>query len=312
MSRPNISAFAAAKINLNLHVTGRRADGYHLLDSLVAFADIGDEIEIEPAREFAFHLAGPFADKFSPQENSSGPDSKNLVVRAALGMARLAGKAPDFKITLVKNLPLGGGIGGGSADAAAVMRGLMILWGMDENAPGLMALAEELGSDVPVCLIGRAARMQGIGEQITPLVSFPDMPAVLVHPGKHSSTVEIFRRYREDFSSQMPMPEGFETPEDLTDFLRETGNDLTRAACEAVPEIKTVIEALATQKGCILTRMSGSGSCCFGLFQSQVKAGEAAEKIQAAHPGYWVRACRITGGAKAAPPAATGTDRPAR
>lgn len=295
MSRSRISAFAPAKINLNLHVTGRRADGYHLLDSLVAFADIGDEIEIVPAREFSFRVAGPFADKFGPQEISSAPDSKNLAVRAALDMAGLTGKMPDFELNLVKNLPLGGGIGGGSADAAAVMRGLLAYWEIEESWPGLMETAVSLGADVPVCLMGKPAFMRGIGEQITPLTSFPEMPAVLVHPGKHCSTVEMFRRYREDFSSETLMPEGFKTPEDLADFLRETGNDLTRAACEIVPEIKTVIEALSAQKGSVLTRMSGSGSCCFGLFQSQVQAGGAAAKIQAAHPDYWVRPCRITG-----------------
>lgn len=312
MSSPGLKVCAPAKINLSLRVTGKRVDGYHLLDSLVAFADFGDEISIAPAREFAFRIAGPFADQFSPEESAADPDSKNLAVRAALGMARLLDRAPDVEIALEKKLPLGGGIGGGSADAAALMRGLLDYWEISGTPPGLVDLAASLGADVPVCLAGKPARMRGIGERLDVLNSFPSISAVLVHPGTPCPTAEVFHRFRQPFSAELPISDRFDTLDDLLAFLKENGNDLTKPACEAVPEIRDVLDALAERESCVLSRMSGSGSACFGLFPSREEAVAAAAKIQAENPLWWVRACRIMGAAEVAPPEATAPDRPTR
>lgn len=293
MSAPGPAiTLAPAKINLSLRVTGRRADGYHLLDSLVAFADCGDKIAIAASPEFSFRLSGPFAGAFGAGEGE-GPDSGNLAARAALGLARLLDRPPAVDIALEKNLPLGGGIGGGSADAAAVLRGLLAFWGEKAAQPGLPGLLADLGADVPVCFTGRPARMRGAGEQIDPLECFPAMPAILVHPGISCPTAEVFRRLRPPFGAGTPVPPRIRSPGDLVAFLRESGNDLTRAACEIVPEIEDALAVLAAAPGCLISRMSGSGSTAFGLFRTPDSAETAARDIAVARPAYWVRAVTI-------------------
>jgi len=285
------SIFAPAKINLYLHLTGRRDDGYHLLDSLIAFADIGDELTIRSASEFGFEVTGPFAERFSAAERDASPDSSNLVVRAAWALARAAGKAPDVHITLNKVLPLAAGIGGGSSDAAAAIWGLMKLWSIPESAPYLPDVMAELGADVPVCLNCQSARMQGIGEVIEPLAQLPEMPALLVNPLEPCATPEVFLRTGKAFKPAVSKDlSALTTKTELLDFLQQQENDLTPAAMEITPVIGDVLGALERSQGCALARMSGSGATCFGLFDSTESCQKAADHLRGDHPGWWIKA----------------------
>jgi 4-diphosphocytidyl-2-C-methyl-D-erythritol kinase len=270
---------ARAKINLALHVTGRRADGYHLLDSLVAFADIGDRILVSAADTLSLTVTGPMAAGLS-----AGPD--NLVLRAALTLGRGRGAA----ITLEKHLPIASGIGGGSADAAATLLALAELWGCPLPKP---AAVLALGADVPVCLAGVAARMQGIGEVISPLI-LPPAHVVLVNPGFGLATADVFRAVTRHDNPPLEMP-GTTLPDvqALTVWLRQMRNDLQPAAESLAPGIAKVIAALQTQPQCLIARMSGSGATCFGLFATAAAAEGAAQTL--ARPGWWVRAAALAG-----------------
>jgi 4-diphosphocytidyl-2-C-methyl-D-erythritol kinase len=270
---------ARAKINLALHVTGRRADGYHLLDSLVAFADIGDRILVSAADTLSLTVTGPMAAGLS-----AGPD--NLVLRAAMTLGRGRGAA----ITLEKHLPIASGIGGGSADAAATLLALAELWGCPLPKP---AAVLALGADVPVCLAGVAARMQGIGEVISPLI-LPPAHVVLVNPGFGLATADVFRAVTRHDNPPLEMP-GTTLPDvqALTVWLRQMRNDLQPAAESLAPGIAKVIAALQTQPQCLIARMSGSGATCFGLFATAAAAEGAAQTL--ARPGWWVRAAALAG-----------------
>lgn len=271
-----VEAHAPAKINLTLHVTGRRPDGYHLLDSLVVFADLGDVLRVAPAETVSLRVTGPMADGVP-----TGPE--NLVLRAA----ELMGVAAE--IELEKHLPAAAGIGGGSSDAAATLRALAELTGRP-----LPAEAARLGADVPVCLAARPARMRGIGEQVSPVSGVPDLAAVLVNPGAAVSTPEVFARLerREDPPMPDPLPR-WETAAELVRWLVAQRNDLEAAARAVAPEIGTALAALAAMPGCGLARMSGSGATCFGLFPDRAAAGAAAAAL--ARPGWWVRAVTLRG-----------------
>lgn len=255
---------APAKLNLTLHVTGRRADGYHLLDSLVVFLEVGDVVTITPG-PLALTLGGPFGAALSDDPN-------NLCLRAA----RLAGA--EVAIALEKNLPVASGIGGGSADAAAVLRAL------DCRPPH----PEQLGADVPVCLAGRSSRMQGLGEIVTPLPALPALHLVLVNPLRALSTPAVFGALACRENPPMPeiLPE-FTDAEGLTGFLRTCRNDLEAPAISLMPEIADCIAAL-DGAGARLARMSGSGATCFGIFADADAARAARARIAAAHPGWWV------------------------
>jgi 4-diphosphocytidyl-2-C-methyl-D-erythritol kinase len=275
-----IEAFAPAKLNLSLHVTGRRADGYHLLDSLVAFADVGDRIRVERADRTSLTVTGPQAAGLS-----AGDD--NLVLRAA----RLMPQAPA-RITLDKVLPVASGIGGGSADAAATLRALAGLHGLP--LPQAQAVLG-LGADVPVCLEGRACRMTGVGEGVTPLAQpLPEVAVVLVNPGVALATPSVFAAL--DRRDNPPMPHVLPPLRDLpalVAFLRRTRNDLEPPAIRLAPVIARVRAALAAQPGCALARMSGSGATCFGLFADDAGAMAAAAALRRAEPGWWVAAARL-------------------
>jgi len=272
---------AWAKINLTLHVTGRRADGYHLLDSLVVFVGVGDRLRARPATDLTLRIAGPQAAGLP-----AGDD--NLVLRAA----RAFGPAPGAALVLDKHLPVASGIGGGSADAAAALRVLAALWGRPLPDP---AAVLALGADVPVCLAGRPSRMQGVGEVLTPLPHpLPPAHAVLVNPGVAVATPAVFARLtRRDGA---PMPDPLPRLTDLaalTDFLAAMRNDLEPAAIALAPPVALARAALAAQPGCRLARMSGSGATCFGLFATAPAAQAAARAIGAAHPGWWVAAAPV-------------------
>ncbi|MGH1398259.1 MAG: 4-(cytidine 5'-diphospho)-2-C-methyl-D-erythritol kinase [Alphaproteobacteria bacterium] len=286
-----LTIFAPAKVNLYLHVTGKRADGYHALDSLVAFADIGDRVFIAAAEGFSFLVEGAFATAFAARDLDASPEGTNLVVRAVWGLSRILGETPQFAVRLEKNLPLGGGIGGGSADAAAVVWGLLKYWDVKpEDVTGLDAFLLQLGADVPVCFYARALRMRGIGDVFDAAPRLPEMACVLVHPMRPSVTKNVFMHYTGGTRDITPLPPRFEGVTHVVDFLERQGNDLYAAACAGVPEIENVLGALEAQDGCGLARMSGSGSTCFGLFADAGAARAAAEEIARDNPDWWVRA----------------------
>ncbi|MDQ2066302.1 4-(cytidine 5'-diphospho)-2-C-methyl-D-erythritol kinase [Xinfangfangia sp. CPCC 101601] len=262
--------FAAAKINLCLHVTGQRADGYHLLDSLVCFADIGDRVTVTAGQ--GLKITGPQAAQLAPM-----PD--NLCLRAAEAMGG------GVSIGLEKHLPIASGIGGGSADAAAVLRAMARMGRTLPEPAQVLAL----GADVPVCLSGRATRMQGVGEVLTP-VSLPSAWLVLVNPGVGVSTPEIFRALgRKDNAPLSDLPE-WRDCHALADWLAAQRNDLQAPAIALQPVIEDCLAALEAQSGCALARMSGSGATCFGLFKDQAKADTARAALAARHPAWWVAA----------------------
>lgn len=268
--------FAPAKVNLTLHVTGQRADGYHLLDSLVAFADLGDRLTLEPGPEMEIALSGPFAAGV-PQ------DQRNLVWQAAQG-AGWSGA-----VHLNKLLPHGAGIGGGSSDAAAL---LTALGAQGVDVPANLPLS--LGADLPVCMAATAARMQGIGEQITPVV-LPDLPALLVNPGCHVPTGAVFSGL--DSRTNAPMPveiPRFASPQDTALWLAAHRNDLEPPARRVAPEIDRVLADLGASRDALLARMSGSGATCFALYPTLKAAHKAAYEIGAEHPDWWIRAVTLS------------------
>lgn len=285
-----LTIFAPAKINLYLHVTGRLDNGYHTLDSLVAFADIGDSVSIEPAQDFEFVITGPYAKYFSAKERDASPNSSNIAVQAAWMLAQAAQKNLHVKITLTKNMPLAAGIGGGSSDAAAVAWGLSEWWGIPKGSHYLPGIMARLGADVPVCFSCRASRVRGIGDVIDPAPPIGEIPVVLVNPGMACPTPDVFKSFSGAFREPKAMPKSLEHFDDFTAFLNLRGNDLEDAACDVVPEIKNVLASLAAQKGCALARMSGSGATCFGIFDNDRAAQKAAKTIAAKNRGWWVQA----------------------
>lgn len=289
-NRPSVSLPAPAKINLYLHLTGRRADGYHLLDSLTAFASVGDVLRIEESERFSFHVDGPFAAALTEAERADSKDSSNIAVRAVMGLAEAAGRKPCVSVHLTKNLPAAAGIGGGSADAAAAVRGLTALWGLPSDASYLEGLLRSLGADVPVCFHGRAARLRGTGEILDPVPALPAVPVVLVNPLRPCPTKEVFRQTRAFFREPTILPDRFENAFSLAAFLKGTENALTEAALQVVPEIATCLSDLSKAEGCLLSRMSGSGATCFGIFGSEPYALRCAQTLQADQPDLWVRA----------------------
>jgi len=282
-----LTVLAPAKINLYLRVTGRRDDGYHTLDSLVCFADVGDVITIEPSLDCAFEVRGPFAGAFCAAERDAGPDSKNLVVRAAWAVARAARRTPDVKITLTKNLPLAAGIGGGSADAAATVWALMEYWHLPRaGAQYLPGLLLSLGADVPVCFSCQPPVMRGIGEVLQPVNGLDEIPVVLVNPRIDCPTAKVFAFYDGSFAGETDLQrEGAGLP---MRFIAEQRNDLMAPAMAVVPEIAAVIAALEARDGALFARLSGSGATCFGVFETEAHAQAAADAIHAAQPGWWV------------------------
>ena len=282
---------APAKINLFLHLVGRRADGFHLLDSLIAFTDYGDELTAEAVGDLSLAIDGPFASGLSPAED-------NLVIRAArLLMAEDAVKQ-GARLRLTKNLPVASGIGGGSADAVAAIKALTQLWGLQIAAGRLAELALQLGADLPVCLAGRASFVGGIGEDIHPLPPMPDLHILLVNPLIPLATIEVFRRraagpQRSQFSDPGRWSETLPTDDELFRRLADCRNDLTDAAIAIVPAIADVLEAIGGQPGCRLARLSGSGATCFGLFSDAAMARAAASAILKLAPGWWVVATRL-------------------
>jgi 4-diphosphocytidyl-2-C-methyl-D-erythritol kinase len=288
-----IKVFAPAKVNLTLHVTGQRQDGYHLLDSLIAFAPIGDDLTMACAAEMRLAVAGSEA-------QGVPADARNLVWRAVAAHQAQCGATGGVEITLEKHLPAASGIGGGSSDAAAGVRGAMALGGSEEvgfsggkldvRTRGGLAQLDllALGADVPMCYRPAPIRVQGIGEAITP-VSLPPLPAVLINPRVEVSTPAVFRALAS--KTNPPSPDVLPNWPDaraLIDWLATQRNDLEAPAAALAPVIGEVLGALRGQAA--LARMSGSGATCFGLFYTEAEAESAAASLARAHPEWWLRA----------------------
>ena len=272
MANSVVRVFAPAKINLFLHVGEKRADGYRALESLAVFVDVGDELMFHRASDLSLSIEGPFAGDLAA-------DGNNLVLKAAGALNATA------RIVLTKNLPVASGIGGGSADAAATLRGLNELY--DLRGRNLEEVAGTLGSDVPACVASRAAWMEGRGEILTP-ADVPSMSLVLVNPCVAVSTAEVFRKLQKRSGLGM----GAASQIDLMQFLGIASNDLEAPACGIQPVIGDVLEALGTLTDARLARMSGSGATCFAIFGSEESAIRAAQTLSAAHPGWWVRTAK--------------------
>lgn len=271
--------FARAKINLTLHVTGQRDDGYHLLDSLVVFANVGDRLWFTADKTLSIEVSGPFG-------GGVPTDAGNLVWRAA-ELANWTGH-----IHLEKNLPHGAGIGGGSSDAAAVLR-----WCSAQNVGGDLQASDvtSLGADVPVCLNASAQRMRGIGEILTPLPDCPQLWAVLVNSGIEVPTPPVFKALVEKQNPPMsePLPP-FSDVKAVAKWLIDMRNDLQQPAISVAPEIQTVLAMLAKTKGALIARMSGSGATCFAIYNTQDEAATAAHQLSATKPAWWIKSCVLS------------------
>ncbi len=281
-----IALDAPAKINLFLHVVGRRDDGYHLLDSTVAFAGVGDTLYASASEGLSLKIFGPFA------ETLIGDMEENIVLRAARALRDAAAVTGGAMLSLDKRLPVASGIGGGSADAAAALRLLAHLWSLPDEAT--VGLAIGLGADVPVCLRSASSRVGGIGDAVEPLNSLPACGVVLVNAGEGISTPAVFAARSDGFSNSAV----WRSPSSYSDFielLRETRNDLTDAALSISPSIGDVLAALKRTQGCDITRLSGSGGTCFALYETADAASAAAEALTADRPEWWVRATQFMG-----------------
>lgn len=297
MNGAPLTRLAPAKVNLFLHVTGRRPAGgdhagYHELESLVVFARhhaACDSVTAAAADSLSLTLDGPHA--MALQAASLQNRMDNLVLRAAkLLQPMIIGGAKGATLTLTKTLPVASGIGGGSADAAATLHVLRALWtiGIDDDALAQAAL--QLGADVPVCLASRAARMSGIGEHVAPLQDLPPFWLVLANPGVALETKDVFKALAGRFGPAMPLERRPDSAADLAILLRARRNDLEAPARYLAPEIDPVLAALKAQAGCLLSRLSGSGPTCFGLFAAEKDAGFAARNLSRAYPKWWVAA----------------------
>jgi 4-diphosphocytidyl-2-C-methyl-D-erythritol kinase len=284
-----VSTWAWAKVNLYLHVTGRRPDGYHEVDSLIVFAGIGDRIEISASDRLDLRVSGPLAAAV-PQ------DEQNLGFRAAQALSEACGPAGGARIELEKHLPVAAGLGGGSADAAAVLAGLSEHWHSALPRPSRQEIALGLGADVPVCLYGRPAFVAGIGERLTRAPPLPPAWLVLVNPGVALATAEVFAARRGGFSGPGRWSETLPDLPALADRLAGLSNDLEGPARALAPEIDQALDLIGHVPEVLLARMSGSGATCFGLFASRDGARNAAAAIGSERPDWWVRVAPLLHG----------------
>lgn len=290
---PPLTEQAPAKINLTLHIHGRRADGYHDLESLVAFADLSDTLTLEPSQHLGLEVSGPTSQWV-------GPPTDNLILKAALGLKALS---PDLRLgrfTLSKHLPVAAGIGGGSADAAAALRLLARLNGLPLHDLRLMNAARAIGADVPVCLDSQPRMMRGAGERLGQVEALPPLNAVLVNPGVPIETAAVFTELRLSKGQTVECDPHFALgarldSETLIALLANARNDLQPAAMRVAPVVGAVVEALAAQPGCRLARMSGSGATCFGLFSTMGQVFEAVRTLRKGHSGWWVQPASLGG-----------------
>lgn len=273
---------APAKLNLFLHITGRRPDGYHLLQSLFVFTAFGDDIVIEPTNELTLTIDGDFYKTLS-----SEPIEKNLVYRAAELLRKKFHISKGARIHITKNIPVGAGLGGGSSDAAAVLKGLNILWDLQLSTEALCEIGLSLGADVPSCIVAKPTIISGIGEIIQPTtLPFTSSWVLLVNPNKPLSTQKVFQEYKKNNNP-------FSVVMDNTHDTKQYHNDLEPVAIHLLPEIQEILDQLSNQPGCIMARMSGSGPTCFALFMDSLPAEQAEKKLRMRFPTYWTQLSTI-------------------
>jgi len=281
---------APAKINLFLHIVGRRPDGLHSIDSLVVFAELGDVVTVSPGSDISLTRSGPMAGGLPPVAG-------DLVFRAAKRLAELSGVAAGAAIHVQKNLPVASGIGGGSADAAATIRALARLWRIDPPPELLSSLAQELGADLAVCLESRPSLVGGAGELLSPPGPLAPLHAVLVNPRLAVSTAEVFAAFaaapQTADSGSGPIPTWSSEPGEFARQLAVCRNDLTGAALSLCPEIGDVLAQLGAQPECLLARLCGSGATCFGLFATPSAAQAVADALGRDNPDWWVAATAL-------------------
>ena len=277
-----------AKLNLFLHITGKRPDAYHDLQSWVAFIEPADVLTLREAKKNHFYADGPFASALPPAKD-------NLIMKTIELMSQRHGKKKAaFYVELKKNLPVGSGMGGGSADVAGTLRALQKFWGFEWHTEDAAWLAKNLGADVPICLAGQSCMVDGIGDHLHPTSSMPaNCHVVLVFPGVHVSTTSIFERISPPYTPPVKIKTQCQDVVDLAQILRETRNDLMQAAMSTERQILSAFRRLTEHPGCLLARMTGSGSTCFGIFADAETAQAATRAILKAEPRWWVRATRL-------------------
>lgn len=278
---------APAKVNLTLHVCGRRDDGYHDLESLVVFAGVHDLLTLHPQSALSIQVSGPTA-------GAAGPDDHNSVLKAARALTSRVDGLRTGAFHLLKRLPAAAGVGGGSSDAAAAFRLLARLNAIPLDDPRIVAAAQETGSDVPVCLAPRARMMSGRGEIVGPALDLPPVCAVLVNPGVALSTPAVFagiglKPGERAIWGAHPHIETTESFESLLPKVRKGRNDMEDSASVLAPVVGHALAVLGAARGARLARMSGSGATCFALFENCHAAARAARVIRRDHPGWWVR-----------------------
>lgn len=273
---------APAKINLFLHVLDRYPSGYHELDSLVVFAEVGDELEIIPASDVTLSVVGPMA-------GSVPVDGSNLILRAASLLRHQFDCAQGAAIKLHKFLPVAAGLGGASSDAAAALRALVSMWGIKVEDSDLISLAASLGADLPACLVGLPARVSGVGEKVQPLAAFPSFPILLVNPGLPLSTSEVFSNVEPCVRSPLKLDYS-----DILSSLSAGRNDLEVSAISLAPAVGGLLDLLRSLEGCLIARMSGSGGTCFAIFETEVDLNHALW-VCSEHAGWWVQRTRVCG-----------------
>lgn len=286
----SICEAARAKVNLTLHMKGKRRDGYHELESLVVFADVSDELVFTPASEDRLSLEGPFAGLV---------DGENLVLKAKRAFASWLGVTVSGDFRLKKNIPVAAGLGGGSSDAAATIRALLKAYDRDEDTKTFIRQSAAIGADVPVCLQNSAAWMCGLGERVTPVSGLTPLPALLVNPGIKLSTAAVFKTLnakplQAEEAGPPPSFPGWRNPREAAVWLNEGRNDLEAPAIALEPAVKKVLDALRRLDDCMLSRLSGSGPTCFGIFLSQDAAAEAASEMRRSYPNWWVQATTLS------------------
>jgi 4-diphosphocytidyl-2-C-methyl-D-erythritol kinase len=275
---------APAKVNLTLRVLGRRPDGYHDIESLVAFADVSDRLTFVPYNLLKLSVTGPGA-------GHTGEDAENLVLKAARA---LAARVPGLALgafRLQKNLPVAAGLGGGSSDAAAALRLLARANGLAAADPRLYEAARATGADVPVCLDPRARLMRGVGEILSAPLELPRLSALLVNPGIALATKDVFSRWKRSANAAEPFEAGaaaMGSEDQVLRRLASQANDLEAPAIALAPAIADVLDALRALAGCRLARMSGSGATCFAVFSSAAERAVAAKVLRAKFPGWWI------------------------
>jgi 4-diphosphocytidyl-2-C-methyl-D-erythritol kinase len=280
---PVLHDTACAKVNLTLRILGRRPDGYHEIESLVVFADVADRLSLDPGRALGLTVSGTLAAQ-------AGPDTENLIIKAANALGRQGPSLTMGHFELDKNLPAQAGLGGGSADAAAALRLLARLNGLDLDDPRVVRAARETGADVPVCLAQRPRWMGGIGEILSPPLRIPRLHALLLRPDVALATKDVFAALKAQplgETTRRPFPSLPTGEQEVMTFIMSGLNDLERPAVAIAPAVASALALLREQPSCLLARMSGSGSACFGLFTTDQAAAQARAAIAAARAGWW-------------------------